>query len=96
MPRDAPAWHEYRILVECVGEPVGDDMQIVDFAILDAAWDSIAPPNWTDFNDTCEQTSVEWFANHFLDGLRAVVPEVTQVTVWEDELHSARATVDAA
>lgn len=94
-----PPWnrlHEHLYVVEVVCEgPRGEDGLIVDTERLDEAWDDFEDPIEREgFNlnrATGTDTSVESLAVYWLDLFREAVPQVTEVTVWEDDCRWGRA-----
>jgi 6-pyruvoyl-tetrahydropterin synthase len=90
-PWSRPHAHGYTVEVEATGEPKGEAMMIVDTDAIDAAWAELAPADGSDLNAGYDHTTVEWLASYWLAELRGRVPEVSRVTVWEDETRWGRA-----
>lgn len=80
--------HEHDYTVEVVargGLPV-----VVSTDLIDVAWREygfLPSPPTHDLSDAfgAENTTVETLANHWLTLLAADIPEVSRVTVWEDD-----------
>ena len=85
-------YHDYT--VEVVAQSSTKDL--VDTDWLDAAWRTIGPDGLPgqarNLNDHFADTTVEALAENWLIEFQAAVPEVVQVTVWEDDTRWGRAS----
>jgi 6-pyruvoyl-tetrahydropterin synthase len=97
VPSLPPPWcdtHSHNYTVEVVAADESDTEVVVDTDQLDACWAKIGPgyPNRTrDLNDTHDSTTVEALARAWLDGFASTIPQVVEVTVWEDDDRWGRA-----
>jgi 6-pyruvoyl-tetrahydropterin synthase len=98
LPSAGPPWsephdHIYTVEVVASAEDLPEGALVVPTDEIDAAWSAEwgeGPPTAGDHVDLddllgAENTSVEALAHRWLAELGAAVPEITSVTVWEDE-----------
>jgi 6-pyruvoyl-tetrahydropterin synthase len=89
LPEPWSVQHEHRYTVEIRAAKEGRGL-VVDTDLIDAAWKRMQPLDGDDLNDTYEDTTVEMLAATWFDVLVERVPEVTSVTVWEDDARWGR------
>lgn len=82
--------HMHVYTVEVVALSSADER--LDTDDLDDAWQSLAPRENEDLNVHHHDTTVEELAAEWLSDLRGMVPQIVEVTVWEDRERWGRAT----